>query len=208
METIKPAAAPGSGLIKAGRILLIIFSALGVLAGPLSIVGGSALSSPEMAAFLPAGQTSAMAESAIRAGAIMTATSVVSLIGGILAVRFCSKAQRRRLCMIVAIVLMVCQLASEAVLAFYGEFDLLSAAFRLVFPLLVFAGSVRGVPAVSIGSTSRTPAAAPALAVSGAPSAALTGSASSGESGASAESASPALPDASGTASADQPAEN
>lgn len=208
METIKPAAAPGSGLIKAGGILLIIFSALGVLAGPLSIVGGSALSSPEMAAFLPAGQTSAMAESAIRAGAIMTATSVVSLIGGILAVRFCSKVQRRRLCMIVAIVLMVCQLASEAVLAFYGEFDLLSAAFRLVFPLLVFAGSVRGVPAVSIGSTSRTPAAAPALAVSGAPSAALTGSASSGESGASAESASPALPDASGTASTDQPAEN
>ena len=208
METIKPAAAPGSGLIKAGGILLIIFSALGVLAGPLSIVGGTAHSSPEMAAFLPAGQTSAMAESAIRAGAIMTATSVVSLIGGILAVRFCSKVQRRRLCMIAAIVLMVCQLASEAVLAFYGEFDLLSAAFRLVFPLLVFAGSVRGVPAVSIGSTSRTPAAAPALAVSGAPSAALTGSASSGESGASAESASPALPDASGTASADQPAEN
>lgn len=177
MENTKPAAAPGSSLLKAGGILLIIFSALGVLAGPLSIVGGSALSSPEMAAFLPAGQSSAMAESAIRAGAVMTATSVVSLIGGILAVRFCSKVQRRKLCMIVAIVLMVCQLASEAVLAFHGEFDLISAAFRLVFPLLVFAGSVRSVPAVPAGR---------AAAVSAAP-------------------ASPALPDA--PAETDHPAE-
>lgn len=155
METIKPAAAPGTGLVKAGGILLIIFSALGVLAGPLSIVGGSALAAPEVASLLPAGQSGALAESAIRAGVIMTATSVVSLLGGILAVRFCANVKRRGLCRTIAIVLMICQLASEAVLAFYGEFDLFSAAFRLVFPLLVFAGSVRSVPAAFPGSAGR-----------------------------------------------------
>ena len=79
--------------------------------------------------------------------------------------------------MIAVIVLMVCQPASEAVLAFHGQFDLISAAFRLVFPLLVFAGSVRSVPAVPAGR---------AAAVSAAP-------------------ASPALPDAS--AETDHPAE-
>ena len=58
-----------------GGILLLICAALGVLIGPLSIVGGTTLASPEMAAFLPAGQGAAMADSAIRSGIVMTVTS-------------------------------------------------------------------------------------------------------------------------------------
>ena len=64
-------------------------------------------------------------------------------MGGILAVRFHAKPARRKLCLIVSIVLMVSQLAGETVLALNGEFDLVSAAIRLVFPLLIFAGSLQ-----------------------------------------------------------------
>lgn len=143
MEKPKQPPIPGSGLIRVGGILLLICAALGVLIGPLSIVGGTTLASPEMAAFLPAGQGAAMADSAIRSGIVMTVTSAVSLVGGILAVRFHAKPARRKLCLIVSIVLMVSQLAGETVLALNGEFDLVSAAIRLVFPLLIFAGSLQ-----------------------------------------------------------------
>ena len=146
MDKPKQPSLPGSGLLRVGGILLIVFGALGVALGPLSIVGGMTLSSPEMAAFLPAGQGDALAGAAVRSGGVMAATSLLSLVGGILAVRLREKANRRGLCVAVSLVLMLSQLAGETVLALYGEFDLLSAAIRLVFPLLLFAGAVQPLP--------------------------------------------------------------
>lgn len=171
---------PGSGLIRVGGILLIVFAALGVAFGPLTIVGGMTLSSPEMAAFLPAGQSAAMADSAIRSGGVMTATSVLALIGGILAVRFRGKPARRGVCVAVAVILMVSQLAGETVLALFGEFDLVSAVIRLAFPLLVFAGAVQ--PVKSAAFQRAVPAEpAPEAALPEAAEAALPGTASEGE---------------------------
>lgn len=145
MDQPKAPTLSGCKFLKVSGVLLIILSALGVAAGPLSILGGMSMAAPEMAALLGA-QAAAMASSAIQAGTIMLVTSVISLAGGILGVKFCNRADRAVLCLAAGGVMAVQQLVSGLILALQGSFDLFSTALNLVFPLLFLWGALRNLP--------------------------------------------------------------
>ena len=117
----------GKTMLKVVSILYIIFSGISILLGLLALVGGGMIAAG--GDMMGAG-----------VGVVLIASSVFSLIVGIIGVKNCAKPEKAQVCFVLGIILIVLA-AFSLISSFGGDGNVFSALVGLVLPVLYTLGA-------------------------------------------------------------------
>ena len=124
----------GKNMLKVVSILYIIFSGISILLGLLALVGGGMIAAGGDMMGAGVGAVAAIA------GVVLIASSVFSLIVGIIGVKNCAKPEKAQVCFVLGIILIV--LATFSLISTFGsEGNVFSALIGFVLPVLYTLGA-------------------------------------------------------------------
>ncbi|WP_308754359.1 hypothetical protein [uncultured Anaerotruncus sp.] len=124
----------GKTMLKVVSILYIIFSGISILLGLLALVGGGMIAAGGDMMGAGVGAVAAIA------GVVLIASSVFSLIVGIIGVKNCAKPEKAQVCFVLGIILIVLA-AFSLISSFGGDGNVFSALVGLVLPVLYTLGA-------------------------------------------------------------------
>ena len=124
----------GKNMLKVVSILYIIFSGISILLGLLALVGGGMIAAGGDMMGAGVGAVAAIA------GVVLIASSVFSLIVGIIGVKNCAKPEKAQVCFVLGIILIVLA-AFSLISSFGGDGNVFSALVGLVLPVLYTLGA-------------------------------------------------------------------